>query len=74
MALPPEPPPDLSVAERQVFDQLRSGPRVMDALLSQLQAPTAEVLAAVSGLELRGLVTQTLGTIELHSGQRVVPL
>ena len=69
LSLLPSPPPDLSPLERRLFDYLLAGRKALDELLLFSAAPTAEALAALSGLELRGLVFQTLGIIELHSGQ-----
>ncbi|HWA15052.1 MAG TPA: DNA-processing protein DprA, partial [Gemmatimonadales bacterium] len=69
LPLAPEAPSDLNATERLIFDQLSGGPIEIDALLIRLGRPTAESLAALGQLELRGLVTQALGVFELHSGQ-----
>jgi DNA processing protein len=67
LALSPEPPLDLTPTERLVFDQLAKGPIELDSLLSAIGVPVPEALAAISGLELRGLASQALGMLELQS-------
>lgn len=67
LALPPEAPPDLTATERLVFDQLRAGAVALDDLLTAAGVPTQESLAAVSVLELRGLVVQMGGVVQLSA-------
>jgi DNA processing protein len=59
------PPADLSPAERSLFDALAASPAGPDDLIirSGLAAPAA--LVALSSLELRGLVRQERGRVEL---------
>lgn len=60
------PPVDLTPSERRLFDHLATGPQPLDDLLGSLGIPAHESLAAVSALELRGLVTQALGVVQLQ--------
>jgi DNA processing protein len=69
LALPPDPPPDLTAAERMIFDRLCTGPVDVDTLLLRLQSPAAELLGAISQLELRGFISQTLGVLQLDSSR-----
>ncbi len=69
LGLPPEAPPDLTAAERMIFDRLCTGPVDVDTLLLRLQSPAAELLGAISQLELRGLISQTLGVLQLDSSR-----
>ena len=55
------PPADLQPLERAVFDALRQGPAALDDLVTVSGRTTAEVLAAVSSLELRGLLAEAAG-------------
>ena len=65
LSLLPLAPPDLTPLERSLFDQLTGGAKPLDDLLVLSNAPIAETMAALSLLELRGIVTQTLGAIQL---------
>jgi DNA processing protein len=59
----PDPPPDLPPVEGAVFEVLRGGPVELDDLIAASKQTTAEVLAALSSLELRGLLVQAAGRI-----------
>jgi len=61
----PEPPADLLPLERGLFEALRGGPVELDQLITGCGRETAEVLAAVSSLELRGLVVEAAGRMTL---------
>ena len=61
----PNPPEDLSPAERRVFEDLRPGPRGLDDLIGSVGLPAGATLAAISGLELRGLLWQEAGALGL---------
>jgi DNA processing protein len=61
----PVPPADLSPAEARIFTVLASGPARTDDLITRAELPTAETLAALSGLELRGLAAQERGVVSL---------
>jgi DNA processing protein len=63
----PAAPADLSSAELRIFGILSAAPAGPDELIARAQLPTPEVLAALSGLELRGLVLQERGVIRLGS-------
>jgi DNA processing protein len=61
----PEAPADLLPLERGLFEALRAGPVELDQLVAGCGRTTAEVLAAVSSLELRGLVVEAAGRMTL---------
>jgi DNA processing protein len=64
-ALRPETvPPGLSAVEQRLWLRLREGPARLDSLITVLGAPAAEVLAAASGLELRGLAGMDDGILK----------
>lgn len=65
LPLPPMAPPDLSAQERLLFDHLARGDTPVDDLLIEVGLPTPDALAALSGLELRGLVGQSQGIVRL---------
>jgi DNA processing protein len=54
--IPPVAPPDLAPLERRLFERLGGGPASVDALVSAAGVEVGEALAALSMLELRGLV------------------
>jgi DNA processing protein len=62
---PADPPADLSPLERRIFERLRAGPVELDRLVGDCGSDTAGVLAAVSGLELRGLLVEAAGRMTL---------
>jgi DNA processing protein len=59
------PPDDLSPLELSVFDVLRHGPAALDQVIEQTGAAAPEALAAISSLELRGVMTQLEGKFTL---------
>jgi len=61
----PAPPADLSDAETRIFGLLVGGPARTDEVILRTELPTAEALAALSGLELRGLAEQERGVVRL---------
>lgn len=61
------PPEDLTPLERRLFDHLASGAQPVDEIAIRLGAPMHECLAAISGMELRGLVAQSLGILQLST-------
>jgi DNA processing protein len=62
--LPPT-PADLTPAEGRLFTVLAAGPARADELISRSNLATPDALAALSGLELRGLVSQERGLVRL---------
>jgi DNA processing protein len=58
-----DPPPDLPPVERALFEMVRGGPVQLDDLIAASKRTAAEVLAALSSLELRGLLVQVAGQI-----------
>ena len=58
---PIAPLPNLPDDERMVFDALDSGPLHVDDLAKVVQTATAQLLSAVTSLEVRGLITQQPG-------------
>ncbi|HWA57894.1 MAG TPA: DNA-processing protein DprA [Gemmatimonadales bacterium] len=67
----PAAPPDLSPAERRLFDLLLDGNAGADQLLTRSNLPAPEALVALSGLELRGLVAQDGGLVRLLPAAQV---
>jgi DNA processing protein len=68
---PPEPePPDLGPVATAVLGLLRDGPRAADELLRELALEAGAAAAALSELELHGLVTETSGTFRAGSSPR----
>ncbi len=61
------PPLPLTPLERQVFQTLDRMPRHLDALIEVVGAPAADLLAALSALELHGVVRQEPGRRFLHA-------
>jgi DNA processing protein len=61
----PAPPPNLSPAEQRLFEALTGGPAGPDELILRAGISAPEVFAALSGLELRGLVVQEQGVVGL---------
>jgi len=59
LAVPP--PPDLPPLERLLLEALTSGPVSVDQLVARSGRTAAEALAALSALELRGLVREERG-------------
>jgi len=59
------PPPGLTPLEAAIFESLASGPEGLDALVGRTGTAASETLAAVSTLEVRGLVTQVNGLVAL---------
>jgi DNA processing protein len=57
-------PDDLPAAEHRLALALRTGPQDFDGLIRLAGLPAAEALAALSALELRGLVRQGAGRVE----------
>src|SRR5207247_11051219 len=55
------PPEDLSPLQRTLWDALAAEPRHVDALTGVANTPTADVLTALTELELRGVVRQEAG-------------
>ena len=55
------PPEDLSPLQRTLWDALVTEARHIDALAGSANAPTADVLTALTELELRGVVRQEAG-------------
>jgi DNA processing protein len=62
------PPADLLPMERVVLDVLRNGPAGLDDVVNVSGRNAPEILAAVSSLELRGLVVEAAGQMALTSG------
>ena len=62
-APPVEPPPALPLTsfERRVFQTLDRTPRHLDALIEVVGAPAADLLPALSALEMHGVVRQEAG-------------
>ncbi len=62
-APPVEPPPSLPLTsfERRVFQTLDRTPRHLDALIEVVGAPAADLLPALSALEMHGVVRQEAG-------------
>lgn len=58
---PPALPGDLDGLERALCEALDGEPRLVDDLVTAAAAPAPAVLAALTGLELRGLVVQQAG-------------
>lgn len=58
---PIAPLPNLPDDERIVYDALDSGPLHIDDLVKVVQTATAQLLSAVTSLEVRGLITQQPG-------------
>ncbi len=56
-------PVDLSDAERRLAESLLEGPLGIDALVARSALPVAAALSALSGLELRGLASQSAGLV-----------
>ncbi len=61
----PAPPADLSPAEARIFGVLAGGSARTDEVIVRAEIPTSEALAALSVLELRGLVAQERGMVRL---------
>ncbi len=55
------PPTDLSPLQKTLWDALATEPRHVDGLTGVANAPTADVLTALTELELRGVVRQEAG-------------
>lgn len=53
----PRRPGDLSDLERRVLDAMGMGVETVDDLAERLTAPASEILAVLTGLEIRGLLT-----------------
>lgn len=66
----PRAPTGLSRLEGELFVMLRRGPASPDELVLAAGRAPGEVLAALSGLELRQLATQLAGRVVLTSGAR----
>ena len=62
-AVPAEPPPalPLTLFERRIFQTLDRTPRHLDALIEVVGVPAAELLPALSALELYGIARQEPG-------------
>jgi len=58
-------PPGLGAAEARLFGVLTAGSCRTDDLIASAELPAAEALAALSGLELRGIVIQDRGMVRL---------
>ncbi len=52
----PRRPGDLSDLERRILDAMGMGIETVDDLAERLPAPASEVLAVLTGLEIRGLL------------------
>ena len=60
---PRVPPPDLSGLQLTLWSQLTAEPQHVDALVAAARTGAADVLGALTELELRGLVRQTPGMV-----------
>ncbi len=60
---PRVPPPDLSGLQLTLWSRLTAEPQHVDALVAAARTGTADVLGALTELELRGLVRQTPGMV-----------
>lgn len=60
-------PSGLSVAEERLFTILAGGPARSDELMARAGLPAHDALAALSGLELRGLAAQERGVVRLST-------
>jgi DNA processing protein len=69
-AMLPGVPEGLSADEQRVFELLVPGHCQTDLLLAQAQLPLQAALAALSGLEIRGLVLQERGVVRLAPAAR----
>ena len=63
-------PADLSDLERRTMDALSEGAEQIDDVTTQLRCPPADALAALTSLEIRGLVVQDPGKI-FHRSRRL---
>ncbi len=61
LAAPDPQPPVLSGAGKTVLDQIRDGPHSVDELVRAMGIDAAAVAAALTELELQGLLTETAG-------------
>ncbi len=64
----PRPGPVLSVSEQRVYDLLGYEPVLADVVLRAADLPPGEVLAAITGLELKGLVRRLPGNLIARRG------
>lgn len=60
---PRVPPPDLSGLQLTLWNRLSAEPQHVDALVTAVRTGAADVLGALTELELRGLVRQTPGMV-----------
>jgi DNA processing protein len=67
-----EPPPDLPVTQRRVFDAVVV-PEIADAIAARAGMPVGETLAALLELEIRGLVRSIGGRFERGLARRPPP-
>ncbi len=64
----PRPVPVLSLSEKRVYDVLGYEPVLQDVVLRGAGLPPGEVLAAITGLELKGLVRRFPGNLIARRG------
>jgi len=57
----------LSDSERIIIDLLSIGPLARDELIRQLEQPTSETNVLLATMELKGLIRETLGEIQLEA-------
>ena len=59
----------LSAAEKRVYEVVGYDPVLQDVVIRAAELPAGEVLAAITGLELKGLVKRLPGNLVMRSGR-----
>jgi DNA processing protein len=63
--MPRRPPEGLTPLEAAIFESVSAGPEGLDAIVGRTGSPASETLAAISTMEVKGLVTQVNGLVTL---------